>query len=93
MIDHHYLTDIGRQLHEQCLKSMKDFVGPKLDDDDPDFVKCKCQGRHKKPTYFFRCDMYEYITYRPDGSRAIRLYCQPCHKLHRPRYMKGQGNL
>ncbi len=86
-----YLTDIGRQLHEQCLKSMKDFVGPTFeDDDDPDYRKCKCQGCHE---YFFRCDMYEYITYRPDNSRAIRLYCQPCKAKHRPRYMKGQGNL
>lgn len=85
--NNHVPNEIGRALHEQCIKSMKDFYS--LNKEIAKRELRLCNGCHQR---YFREEMTTIQKVRPDGSRLYHWYCVPCSLRYRPRWMRGQGD-
>lgn len=80
--NNHVPNEIGRALHEQCIKSMKDFVSLNKYLAKRDMRTCsKCHERF---------DLEDMVHRRYKGNSIY--FCTTCYTLRRPRWMRGQGD-
>lgn len=84
------LTETGRALHEQCLKSMKQFKCYRREKDYQDTRAC---ARCKPPLNRYDIeDLTPHERYRSANGRHDIFYLCKEHELNYHPYLKGQGD-